>query len=117
MALLPGSPAIGKGVAVGGVTADQRGFPLDNPIDIGAFQTKVSTGKLVVNSTADGSGNQPGKLDLRGAVDLADVLTGAQTITFDPTVFATAQTIVLTAGPLDLSGTGGHRRSRAPRRG
>ena len=107
MALLPGSPAIGKGIAVSGVTTDQRGFPLDNPIDIGAFQTQPSTGKLVVNSTADGSGNQPGKLDLRGAVNLADVLTGAQTITFDPTVFATAQTIVLTAGPLELSDTGG----------
>ncbi len=107
MALLPGSAAIGKGIAVSGVTTDQRGFPLNSPIDIGAFQTQPSTGKLVVNSTADGSGNQPGKLDLRGAVDLADVLTGAQTITFDPTVFATAQTILLTAGPLELSQTSG----------
>jgi hypothetical protein len=107
MALLPGSAAIGKGIAVSGVTTDQRGFPLDSPIDIGAFQAQPSTGKMVVNSTADGSGNQPGKLDLRGAVDLADVLTGAQTITFDPTVFAKAQTIVLTAGPIELSQTSG----------
>ncbi len=37
--LLPGSPAIGAGGAVSGITADQRGFPLpaNNP-DIGAFQ-------------------------------------------------------------------------------
>ena len=78
---------------------------------------QVSTGKLVVNSTADGSGNQPGKLDLRGAVDLADVLTGAQTITFDPTVFATAQTIMLTAGPLELSDTGGWQTITGPAAG
>ena len=30
-----------------------------------------------------------------------------QTITFDPTVFATAQTITLTAGQLELSNTSG----------
>ena len=38
MALLPGSPAIGEGAAVAGVTTDQRGFALDSPVDIGAFQ-------------------------------------------------------------------------------
>ena len=117
MALLVGSAAIGKGIAVTGVSTDQRGFPLDSPIDIGAFQTQVSTGKLVVNSTADGSGRQPGKLDLRGAVNLADVLTGAQTITFDPTVFATAQTIVLTTGELELSQTAGLETIAGPQAG
>jgi hypothetical protein len=41
MALLDGSPAIGGGIAVTGVTADQRGEPLDFPNpDIGAFQTQ-----------------------------------------------------------------------------
>ncbi len=43
MALLPGSPAINAGVAVAGVTTDQRGFPLDSPPDIGAFQVQVPT--------------------------------------------------------------------------
>lgn len=39
MALLPGSAAIGAGIAVSGVGADQRGQPLDTPYpDIGAFQ-------------------------------------------------------------------------------
>ncbi len=61
----------------------------------------------MVNSTGRWRGDQPGKLDLRGAVNLANILTGAQTITFDPTVFATAQTIPLTAGPLELSNTSG----------
>ena len=37
MALLPGSPAIGKGAAAG-LSLDQRGFPVNSPPDIGAFQ-------------------------------------------------------------------------------
>ena len=40
IALLSGSPAIGAGTAVTGVTLDQRGFPLASPVDIGAFQTQ-----------------------------------------------------------------------------
>ena len=39
--LLPGSAAIGQGVAVSGITTDQRGEPLDSPVpDIGAFQSQ-----------------------------------------------------------------------------
>ena len=44
MALLPGSPAIGMGTAVGEMTTDQRGEPLDSPTpDIGAFQSQGFT--------------------------------------------------------------------------
>ena len=44
VALLPGSPAIGAGTAVSGVTTDQRGLPLDSPTpDIGAFQSQGFT--------------------------------------------------------------------------
>ncbi len=44
VALLPGSPAIGVGTAVSGVTTDQRGLPLDSPTpDIGAFQSQGFT--------------------------------------------------------------------------
>ena len=50
---------------------------------------------------------RPAQLDLRGAVGLADVLPGSHTITFDPTVFATPQTITLTGGQLELSDTTG----------
>ena len=32
IALLPGSPALGKGIAVSGVTTDQRGWAEDSPI-------------------------------------------------------------------------------------
>jgi hypothetical protein len=44
MALLPGSPAIGAGTTIAGVTTDQRGEPLDSPPDIGAYQTQGSHG-------------------------------------------------------------------------
>ena len=105
MALLSGSFAVGKGVAVTGVTTDQRGAQLDSPPDIGAFQ-KTQTG-LVVNTTSDGTGSPSGDLSLRQAINLANVLDVAETITFDSTVFATAQTITLTQGQLELSDTGG----------
>jgi hypothetical protein len=40
IALLPGSPALNAGTALNGITTDQRGEPLDVPIDIGAFQSQ-----------------------------------------------------------------------------
>ena len=105
MALLPGSPAIGEGTAVMGVTTDQRGEPLDTPNpDIGAFQAGSG---LVVNATSDGTASASGDLNLRQAVDLANLQDEAETISFDATVFAMAQTITLTQGPLELSDTGG----------
>ncbi len=107
MALVPGGPAIGRGTAVAGLTTDERGFPLDSPVpDIGAFQSQPD---LVVNTTTDsryGILSAPGELSLRQAVGLASFLGGTQTITFDPTVFATHQTIAQTAGPLELGDTG-----------
>ena len=72
--------------------------------DIGAFQTQPA---LVVNTTSDGIASPAGELNLRQAVNLANVLTGAQTITFDPTVFASPQTITLTGGQLELSNSSG----------
>ena len=106
MALLPGSAAIAAGSAVSGVTTDQRGMPLHTPTpDIGAFQTNP----LVVNTTIDAAGSPAGDLSLRQAVNLANALGGAQTITFDPTVFAAPQTITLSAslGVLSLTDTTG----------
>jgi hypothetical protein len=51
----------------------------------------------VTNARDDGSNGS-----LRWAVDQANSLVGADTITFDPSVFATSQTIPLTAGQLEL---------------
>ncbi len=55
MALLPGSPAIGMGTAVSGITTDQRGEPLDSPPDIGAFQSQGFTLTPVPGSTPQSS--------------------------------------------------------------
>ena len=104
MALLPGSEAIGNGTAVNGLTTDQRGEPLDSPTpDIGAFQTQAT---LVVNNPGDGTTSSWGALNLRQAVNLANIAAAAQTITFDPADFDTPQTIALTQGPLVLGDTG-----------
>ena len=104
MALRAGSPAIGKGVAIAGITTDQRGFALDSPRPaIGAFQTNP----LVVNTAGDGIGSLLGNLNLRQAVNLANVIDNAVTITFAPTVFAAHQTIRLTAGQIELSDPSG----------
>ncbi len=104
MALLPGSMAIGRGTALTGITTDQRGLPPSSPPDIGAFQVQSGPLGWQVNTTADGAF---GKIDLRGAINLANVLPGALTITFSPTVFGSAKTITLTKGQLELSNTGG----------
>src|SRR5262249_862396 len=38
--LLPGSPALRAGTPINGLATDQRGEPLDIPVDIGAFQSQ-----------------------------------------------------------------------------
>ena len=102
MALLTGSPAIGAGSnSITGLTiptTDERGLIRGTTVDIGAFQTS-----LVVESTAGSVVTTAAGLTLPGAVSLADQFAGA-TISFDPTVFATQQTITLTA-QLELSDT------------
>ena len=113
----PCSPAAPPSArAIAGLTTDQRGLALDSPDpDIGAFQSE-----LVVNTTTDvgyGILSPPGELSLRQAVGLANFLGGAQTITFDPTVFAAHQTIRLTAAQLELSDTGGLETITAPAAG
>ena len=52
IALLPGSLAIGAGIAENGIDTDQRGKPLDSPSpDIGAFQSQGFTLTVVTGST------------------------------------------------------------------
>ena len=108
MALLPGSPAIGKGITADypgtstPITTDQRGAPRGSVVDIGAVQAS-----LVVESTSGSVVTTPlADLTLPGAVSLANQFADSA-ITFDPTVFASAQTITLTSGQLELSNTSG----------
>jgi RTX calcium-binding nonapeptide repeat (4 copies) len=97
---LPVSPAIGAGTSTGAPTTDERGFARGATIDIGAVQHQTTT-TLVVAVTGD-AGAPAGKFDLRGAVNVADIQQGPQTITFASTVFIRPQTITLTGGQLVL---------------
>ena len=74
-------------------------------------RTLLST--IVVNNPTDTP--VAGKTDLRQAIVQANTNGGAETITFDKTVFNTPQTIHLdpTLGQLELSDRPGRRRSRA----
>ena len=99
MPLLPGSPAIGGGTVIGGVSADERGQPRGNTLDIGAFQASV-----VVESTSASVNTAVATMTLPGAVSLADEFAGTE-ISFDPTAFASAQVIVLGGSELELNNT------------
>ena len=113
LALLVGSPAIDTGnnaLAVDGagnaLATDQRGpgyaRVVGPNVDIGAYEFNHT---VVVSTTSDeNDGNYSfGHLSLREAVELADANSTVNGITFDPTVFATAQTITLTGGQMELS--------------
>lgn len=92
-----GSAAIDNGSNPGGLTTDQRGSGhprnVNAVVDIGAIETT----DLIVRNT-----NDAGKDSLRQRVLDADAITGANTITFDPTVFASAQTIKLLSGEITI---------------
>jgi fibronectin-binding autotransporter adhesin len=60
---------------------------------------------IVVNNPTDTA--VAGETDLRQAIAQANTSGGAETITFDPMVFSTRQTINLTGGQLELSDTTG----------
>ena len=55
-----------------------------------------------------------GETDLRQAIVQANTTAGANTITFDTTVFNTPQTITLTGSQLELSDTTGTRDDHGP---
>jgi len=115
-ALLPGSHAIDAGSSDD--PFDQRGAPflrsVDNPsatgsgVDIGALEQQMLANlNLIVDTTIDErDGNySAGDLSLREAVALANGSSGADTITFDPTVFTGGQNslIRLTLGELEIA--------------
>jgi parallel beta-helix repeat protein len=52
LALMTGSPAIHAGTVVNGVTTDQRGKPLDDPPDIGAYQAQLQVPLVISSITA-----------------------------------------------------------------
>ncbi|HEV3310540.1 MAG TPA: right-handed parallel beta-helix repeat-containing protein, partial [Chloroflexota bacterium] len=101
MPLLPGSPAINAGATGPGIpSADERGLTWWDPSapDIGAFGPFGGEPfqNYVVNTRSDALDPGPGLVSLRLADQMANVDGVASTITFDPTVFATHQTITQT---------------------
>ena len=69
------------------------------------FTITSDSSSIVVNNPTDTP--IAGQTDLREAITRANATAGAETITFDPTVFATPQTILLTGGQLELTDTTG----------
>ncbi len=76
-------------------------------VESAAVTLTVLAPSFVVNTTQDVSGFYTGVTSLRQAIAEASAVASGQTVTFDTTVFATAQTITLTAGPLTPSNKSG----------
>ncbi len=89
----------------GGQVFDTDGTPNAVPAGtVGTFKVAIPT-TFVVNATNDESIDSDTKTSLREALDKANADTStADSITFDPTVFATFQTITLALGELKVSG-------------
>ena len=110
-ALLPGNPAIDAGdpnfdpnVSIPPLVNDQRvaARVLGGRIDIGAFEYG-ETPSLMVTIPENVIDPFDFETSLREAIAYANDLVGADTITFDSTVFATPQTILLNLGELQLT--------------
>ncbi|MBX7106307.1 MAG: hypothetical protein K1X57_19675, partial [Gemmataceae bacterium] len=106
MALPANSPAAGVGMAVSGISTDQRGYtsPTYMRLDLGAYQHdagKLETPSLVVSTTADVVNPVDGVTSLREAMALANNQAGADTITFAPAL--SGQTVMLANGWTDAA--------------
>src|SRR5262249_55063690 len=90
------SPLINVGSNPTSVTVDQRQlFRLAGAgVDIGAVEVQ---GFVVLNTNDSGPGS------LRQAMLNANAIAGKDTVTFDPDVFATPQTITLTSGEIAIN--------------
>src|SRR5271165_6448235 len=80
-----------------------------------ALEDRRLLSTIVVNNPTDTP--VPGEIDLRQAIGQANSNGGAETITFDKTVFKTPQTITLSGTQLELSDTTGTERICGPNAG
>ena len=80
-----------------------------------ALEDRQLLSTIVVNNPTDTP--VKGQIDLRQAIVQANTNGGAETITFDKTVFKTPQTINLTGGQLELSDTTGTETITGPKAG
>ena len=101
-ALLAGSPALDAGrnaiASAAGLTTDQRGETRIEfgTVDIGAFEAGVET-NLIVTTNLDVTDQSDGLTSLREAIALANSDVALDTILFDPSVFDSATTIIITS--------------------
>jgi fibronectin-binding autotransporter adhesin len=100
---LVGSAALSSGANVVNLAYDQRGIgfvsltPGETGIDVGAFQ--LGTAQILTVNTTSGFSVTGTTLSLEGALSMASTpFDGATVIDFDPTVFASLQTITLGGG-------------------
>jgi hypothetical protein len=97
--------AAGPNNAVGSYTVDASATG-SSPVSFALTNTGQTLPSLVVNTPSAAFFPGAGLLSLFEAIGFANLdSAGISTITFDPTVFATAQTITLTGTPLELSNT------------
>ena len=100
--LMAGSPAINAGsnalADAAGLATDQRGEARIEfgTVDIGAVEVGVVT-RLVVTTNLDVTDQTDGLTSLREAIAMANVDVGLDVIAFDPSVFDSATTIVITS--------------------
>ena len=113
MALLPGSLAIGNGsqaleVDANGnpLTGDQRGFAFDSHPTPTSAPTRMCSSHWWSRWRPTVWARPPANWTC-AAVNLDNLQASATAITFDATAFATAQTITLADGQLELSNTTG----------
>ncbi|MFO0954223.1 MAG: right-handed parallel beta-helix repeat-containing protein [Isosphaeraceae bacterium] len=85
------------------VTATANGV-----VQAGSFSLTNVAGSLVVDTTSDVTSPFDGLTTLREAIANAEGLTGNQTVTFDPSVFSTSQTITLAEGELLINDANGN---------
>jgi len=106
-ALLPGSPAIDAGVAVPGVTTDQRGVPRPqgSAPDIGAFESRGFTLAVVQgdNQQAPAGSAFPVPLVVSVISPFGEPVAGGQVTFAAPTTGASAN---LAANPVNLDSNG-----------
>ena len=118
--MLIGSPAIDAGdpaIAADPTEFDQRDAPFrrvvqgfqgsSTIIDMGAYERQGLAGSnFVVDTITDenDADYSVGDLSLREALGLANGDIGANTVQFDPVLFATPQSIALQHGELDITG-------------
>jgi CSLREA domain-containing protein len=109
IALSPSSLAVAAASTTFAPGTDQRGAVRKANPDIGAFETGVTPGVVVVTTLADEDNGSPAPwlgagISLREAINYANADPGADTITFAPSLFAGGPaTITLGLGQLNLT--------------